>query len=349
MRAAIFKEARNFEVVEIPVPKANDDEILLKVEYCGICGSDLHSYTKGLYVNTGQIMGHEFAGIVKEIGKNVSGIEKEDRVVIRPLIECGQCKHCISGRPHLCENGLVDGLAYGRPGAFAEYITVPKPLLGKVVHRLPENVSTKEAALIEPLAVALHAVNLAEISLNDKIVVFGAGTIGLLVSQILKTIGNCHVIQVDLSDKRLEVARKLGVDTTINPKKEDVMKRIVEIAGIGSYGIGAAADIVFECAGVPITVNQSIEAVRHGGQIISLALFEENVSIDPTALVQKEIAWKGSFAYVDEFPTAIDLVSSGKVNVNELISHLYSIDDVTEAFEKQLNSSESVKVVFTFK
>ncbi|MDR7238094.1 zinc-dependent alcohol dehydrogenase [Neobacillus drentensis] len=346
MKAAVFKEARTFEVVEIPVPKPNDDEILLKVDYCGICGSDLHTYTKGLYVNPGQIMGHEFAGVVKEIGANVTGINKEDRVVIRPLIECGKCTHCISGRPHLCEDGLVDGLAYGRPGAFAEYIIVPKPLLGKVVHRLPDNVSTKEAALIEPMAVALHAVNLAQISLNDRVVVFGAGTIGLLVSQILKTIGNCHVIQVDLSDKRLETARKLGVDTTINPKQEDVMQRIIEITGPGNYGVGAAADIVFECAGVPITVNQAFEAVRHGGQIISLALFEENVSFDPTALVQKEIAWKGSFAYVDEFPTAIELISSGKVNVEELISHLYSLDEVSDAFEKQLNASESVKVVF---
>ncbi|MBY0149135.1 zinc-binding dehydrogenase [Neobacillus niacini] len=348
MKAAIFKEARKLEVTEIPVPKPTEDEILIKVDYCGICGSDLHTYTKGLYVNPGQIMGHEFAGVVKEIGANVSGLTIDQKVVIRPLIECGSCQHCLAGMPHLCANGLVDGIGYGRPGAFAEYIIVPKPLVNKVVFPLPDNVSTKEAALIEPLAVAVHGVKLANVDLADKVVVFGAGTIGLFVAQVLKTIGNCHVTQIDISNKRLELAKELGVDVVINAQEENVMERLVEITGAGNYGAGASVDVVFECAGVPITVNQSLEAVRHGGKIISLALFEENVSLDPTILVQKEISWKGSFAYNTEFKTAIDLLSSGKVNAEALISHLYPIDEVTAAFEKQLKANESVKVCFEF-
>lgn len=346
MKAAVFQGPRNLVVEERAVPKPGDGEILVKVEYAGICGSDLHTYTKGLYVNPGQIMGHEFAGIVADVGSHVDSISVGDSVVIRPLIECERCRHCLAGRPHLCETSLSDGIGYGRPGAFAEYILVPKAVAGKVVFRLPPEVSTREAALIEPLSVALHAVASAKLGLNDTVVIFGAGTIGLCVSQVIKTIAGSHVIQVDLSEKRLETAKALGADTVINPRNTDVMEAIAGITGVGNGGAGAAADIVFECAGVPATVAQALECVRHGGQIISLALFEDPVSIDPTVLVQKELAWKGSFAYTTEFATAIDLIQKGKINVKELISHMYAIDQVMEAFEMQLNAAESMKVCF---
>lgn len=221
MKAIAFRDVRTLEVIDVPIPRPKSDEILVKVEYAGICGSDIHTYVKGSYVEPGQIMGHEFSGTVHEVGRDVNDINIGDKVVIRPISECRKCRHCLQGRAHLCDQGFNgNGLAFGGlPGGFAEYVVIPKAQINNNVFILPPEVSLLEAALIEPLSVALHAVNMADIQLDDKVVVFGAGPIGLCVSQILKCIGSCHVIQADLSELRLEKAKAFGVDTVINPKK----------------------------------------------------------------------------------------------------------------------------------
>jgi 2-desacetyl-2-hydroxyethyl bacteriochlorophyllide A dehydrogenase len=349
MKAVEFRETKKLQLVNMSIPQPKEDEILVKVAYCGICGSDLHTYVKGLYVKSGQVMGHEFSGIVEEVGKSITGITAGARVVIKPLGDCGHCEHCLNERPHLCENVFSGGLiGYGgTPGAFAEYVVIPKAQVNKNVFVLPSEISLDEAALIEPLAVALRGIHLADIGLNETVVVFGAGPIGLCVAQVAKSIGSSHVIQVDLSDHRLETAKACGIDTVINPRNEDVLKCIAEITGKGNHNSGATADIVFECAGVPITVKQSLKSVRHGGTIISLALFEEELLFNPSTLVAKEVKWQGAFGYFSkEFQTAISLVKSKKVNLKGMISHTYPIDKVLEAFEKQLDSANSVKVCF---
>ena len=349
MKAVQYRGVKKLELVNIPVPQLRDDEILVKVSYCGICGSDLHTFVKGLYVEPGQVMGHEFSGIVEETGRDVEGIEVGDRVVVKPLGHCGKCNHCLNGRPHLCETVFSGGLiGYGgTAGAFAEYVVIPKAQLNNNVFLLPKEISLDEAALIEPLAVALRGVQLAGIGLNDIIVIFGAGPIGLCVAQIVKTIGGSYVIQVDLSDKRLQAAKEFGVDMVLNPNKEDVVNQIAEMTGRGNYGSGATADVVFECAGVPLTVKQALKSVRHGGTIISLALFEEKLSFNPSTLVAKEIKWQGAFGYFSqEFRTAINLVKNKKIHLKRMISHTYPIEQVLEAFEKQLDSSNSIKVCF---
>jgi 2-desacetyl-2-hydroxyethyl bacteriochlorophyllide A dehydrogenase len=348
MRAAVFRGIRHFEMVELPMPQPGDGDILVKVDFCGICGSDLHTYRKGLYIKPGQVMGHEFSGVVNKVGSHVKGIEEGERVVIRPLFDCGECKHCLANRPHLCANSFQAGIGYGKPGGFAEYVVIPNALLNKTVFRLPPEITSQEAALIEPLAVAIHAVEMANLHLNDTVVVLGAGTIGLCISQVVKAIGGCHVIQVDISDLRLQAAKRLGADTIINAAKENVMEQIVSITGKDNFNSGAAADVVFECAGVPSTVSVALKCARFGGQVISVALSEEKTLLDPSIIVQKELSWKGSFGYINEFPTAIDLVKKGKIQLNELVSHLYPIDQVNEAFEKQSDSSASIKVCFQF-
>ena len=346
MKAAIFRGPRNFEVQEIPTPAVGERDVLIQVDYCSICGSDLHTYTKGLYVSPGQIMGHEFGGTIVELGSALKdkGFHVGQRVVTNPTIACGHCVMCRKGMPNICETALTRTLAYGKPGAFAQYV-----LQGGdgFFYPLPESVSTKEGAMMEPLAVAVHAVKRANLSLNDTAVVFGAGTLGLLVSQVLKSIGNIRVIQVDLSEKRLEVARQTGVDYTINPAEvEDVVAEIAAITGPGYYGPGgAAADVVFECAGVPATVLQSLRVVRHGGTVVTLALAEKPAPIDITVITQKQISFLGTYAYTNDFEEAVDLVASGKVRVEPLISHVYPLAQIGEAFEMQLNAKESVKVV----
>lgn len=346
MKAAIYQGPRNFEVKEVPVPTPGDGEVLIKVDYCAICGSDLHTFTKGLYIEPGQIMGHEFGGTVVAIGSNYPDqtLKVGQKVVTNPTVSCGTCTMCRKGQPNICENALTATIAYGRPGAFANYVLQGR---GAKIYKLPDNVGTKEASLFEPLSVAIHAVKQADLYLNDKVVVFGAGTIGIMISQVLKTIGCIEVIQVDISQPRLDIAKKTGVDYTINASEvDDVVEEIAKITGPGYYGPdGAEADVVFEAAAVPSTITQSIKVVRNGGQIITIALPEGDVPLNLTAIVQKEIAFLGSYAYTNEFEEAVDLVASGKVALDDLITNVYPIDEITAAFEKQLDTLSSVKVV----
>ncbi|GHU65827.1 sorbitol dehydrogenase [Clostridia bacterium] len=346
MKAAIYQGPRSFEIQDISVPQPGEGEVLIKVDYCAICGSDLHTYTKGFYIEPGQIMGHEFGGTVAAIGPDYPDptLTVGQKVVTNPTVPCGKCSMCRKGKTNICTNALTATLAYGKPGAFAEYVLQSK---GAFLYKLPDEVSTKEAALFEPLAVAIHAVKKASPSLNEKVVVFGAGTIGLMISQVLKTIGCTQVIQVDISQPRLEIARKIGVDHIINARNTaDVVEDISKITGPGYYGPGGAeADIVFECAAVPETITQALKAVRHGGKIISIAISEGDCPINVTALVQKEVSLLGSYAYTDEFEEALDLAASGKIVLDELITDIFPLSEIQSAFERQLDTSASVKVV----
>ncbi len=345
MKAARFIEPYKFDVVEVEKPKPEGAEVLLKVDYCAICGSDLHTYKLGLYVESGQIMGHEFGAVVEELGPDYVGdLKVGDRVVTNPTVACRHCVMCMDNKPNICENALTATIAYGRDGAFAQYVLQGA---GAYYYKLPDNVSTREGALIEPLSVAVHAVNRAKPKVNDKAVVFGAGTLGVMTTQVLKAIGCTRVIQVDMSEPRLEVAKKAGADYVINPAKvDDVIAEIAKIYGPGYYGPnGAEADLVFECAGVNATVRQAIQVVRHGGKIVCIANTEEDTPINVTAIVQKEVDFIGSYAYVSEFQEAIDLVASGKVNLDLLISEEFPIDQIGDAFECACDTLKSVKVV----
>ena len=345
MKSAKFKEPFKFEVVDVPVPEPKGKEVLIKVDYCAICGSDLHTYTMGVYVESGQVMGHEFGGTVAAVGPEYDGeIKVGDRVVTNPTVACGHCLMCRKGTPNICMNALTATLAYGRPGAFAEYVLQGE---GAFIYKLPDNVSTKEGALMEPLAVAVHAVKRARIALNDKVVVFGAGTIGIMVTQILKTIGCVEVIQVDVSQSRLDIAKQVGADYIINAEdSDDVIAEIAAITGPGFYGPdGAQADVVFECAAVPVTVVQSVKVVRHGGQIVTIALAEEAAPINVTSLVQKEITLSGAYAYTNDFEEAIALVASGKISLEPLITDVFPLTEIKDGFDRQRDTKGSIKVV----
>jgi len=343
MKVAIYRGIREFEVTDIPIPTLADGEVLIKVDYCSICGSDLHGFTKGLWTAPGLIMGHEYSGTIVELGPNPApGVEIGQKVCVNALTPCGSCDACRKGHPNLCTN------MRGGHGAFAEYIKVVKQGGLHMMHLLPENVSTKEGSMMEPLSVALRGVKRAKIDLDATVAVFGAGTLGIMVSQVLKSIGAVRVIQIDISAKRLEVAKSIGVDYVINASEvDDVLKEIEKITGPckNAYGHSGSCDVVFECAGIPLTVAQAQKAVKGGGQLVSIALTETDALIDIPALVQKEVTWYGSYAYVHEYSESIALVAAGKVNLNALITDVFPLDQIHEAFERQLDIHNSVKVI----
>lgn len=347
MRAGVFRGIRDIDVQSVPDPQAGPNDIVVQVAACGICGSDLHTYTHGSFVEPGQIMGHEFAGEVVQVGAAIEGVRQGDRVTAVPLHACGRCPRCLEGKPNLCEVGLAQSIAYGLPGGFAEYVKVPNAVVGGNVFRLPEEVSSRDGALVEPMAVGLHTARLAAPRPDDVAVVIGLGSIGQNVVQGLRVAGVAHIIGVDVSDVRLETASTLGAHTVLNGQEADVLDEIIRLTGAGAYGVGARADIVVECSGVPRMLGQAVEMVRHAGKVLVTALYDDPVPIDGTMIVQKELSLQGCFAYHGEFPTAIELLRSKRAQADPLVSHEISLEQIDDAFQVQMDANRSVKVLVT--
>ena len=382
MKAAVFYGPRDLRIEDVEEPEIGPGDILVKVEACGICGSDLHGYKKGSMTRPGWIMGHELSGIVAGVGSNVRDIKVGDRVVPnirwtlmrRNIKGCGECYWCKKGLDLWCDRGLhrpcgkcqycqagqfwlctelcrYQDIGYGRNGGFAEYVRMADAVLGETVYRLPDSLSFEDGALLEPLAGCVDWVSLAEPKSGEVAVVLGAGTIGLCAMQVLKTTV-ARVIISDVSSRRLALAGELGADVVVDAGKEDVVQKVVEITGTGrsfTGRAGARADIAMECAGVPATLIQAIEVVRTGGRVVLVSLFEEAVSIEPNRIIHKPIKLISSFEQsrtdTDELAAAIELISSGKARGEALVSHHFSLGQINEAFETQLRAGESVKVV----
>ena len=336
MKAAVFYGPRDVRVEEVEMPKIQDNEILVKVKACGICGSDLHMYKQGLFIDTlcrplkkGGIPGHEFSGDVVKVGKKVRKIKEGDRVA------------AISN------------------GAMAEYIPVPY-VRGFTVHKLPPEVSYEEAATLEPLANSFHATLKANPSKGENIVIFGIGAIGLGIIQCLKALELeiNKIIAVDISDSRLELARQLGVDGVINANKDDPFEKIVDFVGsipltiIPTISI-PKVDIAYDCVGYikdfpgnPV-IQQAINIVRDfKGRVIVHGLFEKNVTLDLQPLVGKQISIIGSYGCLpSEIKQAIELIQLKKIDRSKIISHEFPLDQAKKAFETQCNINESIKVL----
>lgn len=347
MKAAVFEGPETISIQNVPDPECGADDIIVKVADCGICGSDLHSYLEGAFVAPGQIMGHEFSGTVIEAGSRVEGVAVGDRVTAVPLTVCGRCPRCLEGSTHLCEIGLAASVAYGLPGAFAEYVRVPNVVRGGNVHVLPNSVDDASAALVEPLAVALHAAKLADPLPTDTCVVIGLGSIGINTVQMLKVMGAGRIIGIDVSPTRLEIARQFGADITINGRERDPLEAVTEITGEGAYGVGARADIVIEASGVPALLGQAISMTRAAGKLRIAALYEGEPPIPANQIVQKEMSVSGTFAYKGEFGQVIELLAAGRVQAAPVITHTFALDDIEQAFRTQLDKDISIKVQVT--
>jgi 2-desacetyl-2-hydroxyethyl bacteriochlorophyllide A dehydrogenase len=331
----------DIQVEDVAAPEAGAEDVVVKVRACGICGSDLHTYLHGAFVQPGQVMGHEFVGEIVEVGKDVSGLQVGDRVTASPVVPCLECARCREGRYNLCAVCWSTAIAYGRPGGFAELIRVPTAVAGENVFPLGREVSDEAGALVEPLAVAVHAVRLVEPVEGATALVLGLGTIGLQVIQALRVQGAGRIIGVDLSDTRIEAASALGAEA-LNGSEGTAAALAAVLAE------GEEIDVVFECSGAAVAAEAALEHVRAGGTIVVLALYDDPITLDPTTLVQREIRLQGSIAYTsDDFREAVRLLSSGAAEAGPLVTHRKPLDSIGEAFSVQLQKDESIKVLVT--
>ena len=341
MKAAVFKGIEDVQVEDVPEPQAGPQDVVVEVSACGICGSDLHTYLHGSFVEPGQIMGHEFSGRVVSAGDEVEGLGIGDRVTAVPIVPCGACPRCAEGRYNLCAQAWTTGIAYGRPGAFAERVRVPGSVPGENIFKLSDEIDDEAGATVEPLAVAVHAVKLAGSVEGATALVLGLGTIGQQVVQVLRAHGARRVIGMDLSQLRLDAAGTLGADAIDGSPG-------AEAALAGALSDGEEIDLVFECSGVPALATAALDAVRAGGQIVVLALYDDPVTFNPTALVQKELRLQGSIAYTSEdFAEAIELLRTGAARADALITQRERLDDIGDAFRVQLSKDQSLKVLVT--
>lgn len=336
MKVAVMNGIGKMGFEEREIPKVNADEVLVKLEYVGICGSDLHYYETGAIgdyiVEPPFVLGHEPGGIVMEVGENVQHLKVGDKVALEPGKTCGHCEFCKQGKYNLCS----DVVFFATPpidGVFQEYVAHKADLCFK----LPENVSTLEGALIEPLAVGFHAAIQGDAHLGQKAVVMGAGCIGLVSMMALKARGVSEVYVVDIMEKRLEKALELGADGVINGAKEDVLGRVRELTD------GRGMDLVIETAGTEITTRQAIHMAKKGSGIVLVGYSKSGEMNLPMSLVlDKELTFKTVFRYRHIYPMAIDAVASGKVNLKGIVTDIFTLDEAQKAMDYSVNNKADI-------
>lgn len=348
MRAAVFKETMNITIEDVPMPDIGPKDVLIKVKNCGICGSDIHSFKTGMFVEPGQIMGHEFSGTIYSKGDLVEGVSIGDRVTGFSAGVCGECDACKRGQAILCASLFSNSTGYGLPGAFAEYVKIENAELGATIHKLPDSIDDITGAMVEPISIGISAVTEANVQPGDKVVVLGAGMIGNACIQAAKAAGASEVIAVEVSQTRLDLAQQSGADAVFDATTGDALEWVIDKFGLQEYHYqrGGAADVVFEAAGSPATIQQSFEMVRPGGTICFVGLPEGSVPIDTTKIVHKMPKIVGSLG--GDFVSSIEKLASGEINARPLATQIYKFDDIKDAFTKQLDANSTVKVMLDF-
>ncbi|MGI5927227.1 MAG: zinc-dependent alcohol dehydrogenase [Thermacetogeniaceae bacterium] len=338
MKAAVLVGPKKFEVKDVPKPEISDDEVLLKVRACGVCGSDLGICKHGPYFAEEQILGHEFVGEIVEVGKNVKGWNLGARVVVDPYIHCFKCPNCKSHNYNLCDIYSVTGVTVN--GAYAEYVKVhPYQMIP-----LPESMSDEVGTLFQPIACALHAVRLGTIHLNDTVVVVGAGVIGLFSMIWARLYGAGKIVAVEIADTRLREASSKGLaDIVINPLHEDATTRIKEITG------DLGAPVVIECSGSPLAQRQAIDYVRKGGTIVVYGTAHGPTEANWMLITTKEITIKGGLSAgpPGSYEFSIKAWEDGLLETGKIDIVGTSIEKVTEVFEESIKGN-IVKAVFRF-
>ncbi|MGA0560641.1 galactitol-1-phosphate 5-dehydrogenase [Larkinella sp. VNQ87] len=340
MKALVLTDYKHFELQDLPRPKPGPTDVLVRVQAVGICGSDVH----GMDGSSGRrippiVMGHEASGIIAEVGENVKNWHTGDRVTFDSTVYALDDWYSRRGMYNLSDGREVLGVStpdFRRQGAFAEYVIVPQHIL----YQIPDNVSFTQAALVEPVAVALHALSLTPVQVNDSAAVVGAGMIGLFVIQALKLAGCSPIIAVDLDDDRLALARKLGADVTINASRQDVT------AEVQARTQGRGADVSFEVVGIAPTVKTAVDCVRKGATVTLVGNLAKSVDISLQAIVTRQLRLQGSCAINGEYEAALSLISSGKINVEAILSAEVPLAEGASWFQRLYEKEKGlIKVV----
>jgi 2-desacetyl-2-hydroxyethyl bacteriochlorophyllide A dehydrogenase len=319
---AVVTAPGKVEILEQPLPALGAHEVQVHVRAVTLCGGDMHIFAgKHPSAQLPVPVGHEIAGVVAEVGAQVTRLNVGDKVTVEPVIICGKCYFCQRGQYHMCTS-ISFQYRQGQGGVTTDFIVDER-----WAHRLPPNASYIEGAMLEPLAVAVHAVQRANLRLGHSCAIFGAGAIGLLILQIANQVGAARTVITDVRPARLEMARDLGASMAINGVEHDAIEMIADLtAGLG-------VDRAFEAVGLPLTLNQALKSLRKGGRAILVGLFEqEELSIPANIFVHREIELAGSQGYCWDFQTAIEYLELGKVDLMRLVTHIYSMDQVQEAF-----------------
>lgn len=345
MKAARWYAAKDIRVEETEVPTPKDNQVKIAVKFTGICGSDLHEYKDGPqlipvdepYALNGHqgttTLGHEFSGVVEEVGKNVKNIKKGDRVTVEPIFRNPESPFIATGEYNLSEPLGFVGLTSN--GAFAKYVVVEDYM----VHKMPDSMTFEQGAIVEPAAVAAYAIQRSGMKLGDTVLIIGAGPIGLLTVQVALATGASQIFVSDLSENRLKKAKEIGATHTFNAKDKGISQQIKEITGHG-------VDVFIDAAGVQASFDTGINSLRNGGTAILVALFGKEVKHDALNQTLRELTIIGTAAYRNIFPQTIALISSGRLPVEKLITSVISLDDVVEkGFEALTKDPSEVKIL----
>jgi len=341
MKALLLSKYKHLEIADLPEPKAGPGEVLVRVAACGICGSDVHGYdgSSGRRIPP-IVMGHEAAGRIVALGPGVSEFAEGDRVTFDSTIYCGTCGYCRRGEINLCDNRQVLGVPcgdYRRAGAFAEFVAVPS----RIVYRLPDNLPFEEAAMLEAVSVAVHAVSLAQASGKSPALVVGAGMIGLLIVQVLRAAECSTIFVADIDDSRLRLAQEVGAHTALSAKL-DVAAQVEKLTG------GAGVDVAIEAVGQTDSVKAAIESVRKGGTVVLVGNIAPEVTLPLQKVVTRQIRIQGSCASSGEYPRAIELLARGVIQVKKLITAVAPLAEGPQWFERLYAREPSLmKVVLT--
>ena len=327
MKALLLTDVCKFEYTDVPTPEPKAGEVQINIKACSICNSDVHGYdgTSGRR-QPGVIMGHEASGVITKVGEGVTRFKVGDNVVFNSVKYCGECWYCRHGLENMCENGCCFGIKTATQhldGAMAEYLCVPE----YICYKMPEGLSFERAAMLEPLAIMVHAIGGVDIKINDTVVMFGSGVMGLMGIKALKATGAGKVIVVEVDEFKKEMARKNGADYVIDGR-EDVPARIKELTD------GLGADYAFDTAGVKATIANGFHCLKKNGTLVQVGNISPTVEAPLQTLVNSQIHWIGRYGTFTEYEGALHLVGSGKVSVDDCLSKVAPLQEGQEWFER---------------
>lgn len=349
MKAAVLEEIGKFSIRnDIPIPKPGPKDILCKVKYAAVCGSDLHIFNTGMFVEKLPfIIGHEFSAEIIEKGDEVENLEVGDRVMGLNINFCGECWWCKNNDYGHCPN-TAKGLGFYAPGAFAEYLVIENARLGLNVFKLPDNLSDRDASIAEPCSVGWGNIDNLDVKEGDRVVVLGAGIIGLGCAVAAKAKG-AEVVIMNRSKGRLEIAKKAGIDHVYSPLDGDPVDYIIDLWGNGQYPYhygdheGGMADVIIEAVGSPATFKWAFDMVRAGGKICIAGTATKEATIDPNLIELKDPKIFSGLG--GDFKKSVEMLADKTMNADAVITHEFTLDEIQEAFEAAGNTKESMKVV----